>query len=311
MLIEQFSHQLNDNKISVGRFLSIMSNMDNKIAYEEHEFPELDTDEIPFENVNDIERFKAMMSPSTNIDDDTSPIVLKTNLPPAETIAAKKRKRTNKIASKATEKRTVLTRSKARKLASQTKDAQNDQQANNEEPVSINATSADLISPQTKDVQNVRQANICESDSTNSIEIPLDATLSSQTCATSIENLSSEIDDDDQLRPHVNRNQGINFNTPNSDLDAVTELTSSAVEIFRLHNKFDEIINGSNVPSKSTFCVMQCNREKGTLLLPCKHQPTCKQCFVLWKVFCLSKKLKTFCPICKNDVKNTIIINDE
>lgn len=150
-----------------------------------------------------------------------------------------------------------MTRSKARKLASQTKDAQNDQQANNEEPVSINATSADLISPQTKDVQNVRQANICESDSTNSIEIPLDATLSSQTCATSIESLSSEIDDDDQLRPHVNRNQGINFNTPNSDLDAVTELTSSAVEIFRLHNKFDEIINGSNVPSKSTFASLQ------------------------------------------------------
>lgn len=44
--IEFYSQQLADNKISVKRFMKLMCNMDNKIIFNDNEFPVLEVDEI-------------------------------------------------------------------------------------------------------------------------------------------------------------------------------------------------------------------------------------------------------------------------
>ena len=48
--IEHYSIMLRDDKISIKRFLKIMANVDNKIVFDESEFPTLDVDEIEFTN---------------------------------------------------------------------------------------------------------------------------------------------------------------------------------------------------------------------------------------------------------------------
>lgn len=91
LLIEHYSCQLRDEKISVGRFLSIMSNMDNKIAFEGHEFPELDLHEIPFENSDDLEQYKAIMNPNY-MGDDRTPVILNADMPLTENVIVQKKK---------------------------------------------------------------------------------------------------------------------------------------------------------------------------------------------------------------------------
>ena len=80
-----------------------------------------------------------------------------------------------------------------------------------------------------------------------------------------------------------------------------------------LEKRFDEIINAekSNQISNSTKCVMQCQRDRAMVLMPCKHQPTCNPCFVLWKMHLSGQKLDTICPICKSKVTDQIAVNDD
>lgn len=73
-MIEHYSRLLRDEKLSIGRFLTIMANMDNKIVFEEHEYPPLDVDEIEFETSDELEKVKVLLGLSTATD--SSPVVL-------------------------------------------------------------------------------------------------------------------------------------------------------------------------------------------------------------------------------------------
>lgn len=79
-----------------------------------------------------------------------------------------------------------------------------------------------------------------------------------------------------------------------------------------LENIFDEIIEEKyDVQSDSPKCIMRCDRYKSMVLLPCKHQPTCKPCFVLWKMHVSAKNMDVFCPRCRKTVINHIAITDD
>lgn len=120
-------------------------------------------------------------------------------------------------------------------------------------------------------------------------------------------------DNNEQMIPPLAKRTTTSIESTNNSLDAVTELTSTTLEINRLHDKFKKIFEEKeNVElDRSAICIMGCQRNKSTVLLPCRHQPTCKQCFVMWKIFIDQFKKETFCPICKVCVSTTIVINDE
>lgn len=179
-----------------------------------------------------------------------------------------------------------MTRSKARKIASETQNSAGSQMDSTES----NCTNV------TSRMTPTQSKNLVSSGSKNSAIVS--AKKRSSSC------LDSGVESG-QSEPCPKRIHGMD-----SDLEAVTELTSSALHIFELHKRFDEIIEERYTPAKTTQCIMQCGREKGTLLMPCKHNVTCKQCYVLWKLFCSSKKKHVFCPHCKKKVKDNIMIND-
>lgn len=99
----------------------------------------------------------------------------------------------------------------------------------------------------------------------------------------------------------------------NNDLEAVTTLTSTTIEIDRLHKHFEKIYNRKVNVTLDIKCVMGCGRPKGTVLLPCQHQPTCNQCFVMWRVFVdqKGKSQTVFCPFCRKKVTNCIAVNSD
>lgn len=78
----------------------------------------------------------------------------------------------------------------------------------------------------------------------------------------------------------------------------------------RLYETFDEIIDGKSDFVPNSKCIMNCGHVKGMVLLPCAHQPTCKPCYVLWKVHVVQKGLNVFCPVCRSDVTNQIPVAD-
>lgn len=247
VVIEHFSRLLESKKISVRQFLSMMSNMDNKIAFGEHEFPALDIGDFEFETATEQERFEQILQKPN----DAAPIPAKSSL---------KRKRTKKIVSD--QDTPVLTRSKARKAQQQ--------------ELSAVTSSIQLETAQPRK----RSANEAA--------------------------LNDEIEE--QSSHHVKRATGVD-----SDLYAVTELMSSSAELDRLQKKFDEIISGTveNDLMKQVHCIMGCGRSKGTVLIPCKHQPTCNQCYVLWRLFLAKKNKDVICPSCKNEVISTIVVCDD
>lgn len=94
-------------------------------------------------------------------------------------------------------------------------------------------------------------------------------------------------------------------------LEAVTSLTDSSEEIERLYKKFQKIIDTqSNIYITDSQCLMECGRPRATVLLPCKHQPICNECYVIWKIYVLQHKNMVFCPACKGEVVQTLFINN-
>lgn len=115
-IIGQYSKLLQDGKISVGRFLITMANIDNKIVFDEQEYPTLDLDEIEFEYTEDLDKMRELLKQSVHKDAD--PIIYSTSTKSNENIATE----CNKLNEPKTKSKQiappVLTRSKARKLAS-------------------------------------------------------------------------------------------------------------------------------------------------------------------------------------------------
>lgn len=71
----------------------------------------------------------------------------------------------------------------------------------------------------------------------------------------------------------------------------------------------------------SMECIVGCGRNKAMLLLPCQHQHTCKECWLIWKIENLKKitqeifnstnyddsVMKPKCPVCREPVAKEII----
>lgn len=269
MKIEFYSHQLNENKISVKRFLKLMCHVDNKIVFDEGDYPVLDPNELEFESLEDLKEYENIIAGTDLIE-----ITMKDRLEPddviditTETITAEKvttgratRKRvttkraTTKRAAteEAVENSTVLTRSKARKLASAAQQG-----------------------------------------------VTTDASTGSKSKRQRDESLDSE------------NNSNSKKSTNDLNIDGDTFLQSSSNELVRLTAIFHDICEEKLIiASDSRDCVMGCGRGKGTVLLPCKHQPTCRQCYVMWNVFLDEDKKSRFCPICKCCVVNHIAVAD-
>lgn len=249
-IIEQYSKMLKANKISVRRFLVIMSNMDNKIVYDEHEYPKLDVEDIDFESSDDMDKYKSMTQPIPVCSNASSTVNELEEID--DVVAAQKRV----SGEKAPLSKTTIENKKSKESSSKGEPSSNSQRKKRERVVEIGDSDSDDEVYISKRRKNYRLDSSDESD---------------------------------------------------NDLEIVTSMTSMEAELIRLHKKFDEIILGKNSKVKRTKnCIMECGRDKATILQPCKHQTTCNQCFVFWKLHLLSKNQQIFCPMCRTTVKKHI-----
>lgn len=106
--IEFYSLLLRDEKISEKHFLKMMANVDNKIVFNEAEFPVLDLDEIEFADDTDKNLYNDMLKESISNDlvqsSDSIPVVLSEPVTAPENVTVTSPKQPS-----------VLTRSQARK----------------------------------------------------------------------------------------------------------------------------------------------------------------------------------------------------
>lgn len=78
-----------------------------------------------------------------------------------------------------------------------------------------------------------------------------------------------------------------------NELHEVASSTGTESELNRLYETFHKIVNGDvNIHKNNPNCLMGCGRLKATVLLPCRHQSTCNECFVLSKLYLLKLKKK-------------------
>lgn len=97
-------------------------------------------------------------------------------------------------------------------------------------------------------------------------------------------------------------------NESDNDAEMAATITNSNEEIDRLYKHFKNVIHMNFRGKYSTkTCAMECGRPKATKLLPCKHQPTCDECFVLWKCYLIREKKTVICPFCKREIEKHIV----
>lgn len=295
LVIEHFSQLLQNKKITVSRFLCMMSNMDNKIAFEEFEFPALNIDEISFETESDREQFmNTQQSAEKGVNG-------------AHALATRKGAKGTKKTTKTVVNQEVpiLTRSKTRKAAARQQKQSNDFVAN----------SSDAFSE-----TNVSDAGKSIAQPSNDLIETLTYGVSTRTRKRCVQETQLDVGSEsgeEPTQPIAKRAATINSESRNSEIGVVTELMSSSTQLSQLHTKFNEILNGKinekmlAEENKSTSCIMKCGRRKATVLLPCKHQPICNQCYVLWRLFVTKKMKNVICPLCKNRVTSNIVVNDD
>lgn len=123
----------------------------------------------------------------------------------------------------------------------------------------------------------------------------------------------SDIDSSDATDPMTtNAPKRAKERSESIDPRAGITLSAATLEIERLNKHFEKIYNREVEVHLNTECVMDCKRPRGTVLLPCQHQPTCNQCFVLWRVFVDQKgdNRTTFCPFCRTQITSTIVVHN-
>lgn len=100
-------------------------------------------------------------------------------------------------------------------------------------------------------------------------------------------------------------------------------ITRSGNALTRIRKAIDEITKGNATFDKTSMeCILACGRNKSMLLLPCQHQHTCKECWLIWKMESMKKVTKemlldntTFddtlmqpkCPVCRAPVDKEIL----
>lgn len=269
-IIEQYSKLLKANKISVRRFLVIMSNMDNKIVYDEHEYPKLDIEDIEFESSDDMEKYKSMTQPIPVCSNSSSTV---SNTPEMDADVNEVEAIDDVVA--------VVQEQGSGRKAPLSKAAVENEKSNG-------SSSKGEPSSNSQRKKRKRVVEIEESDSDDEVCLVRSKRRKNVLMDSSHDSLDSS----------------------DSDLKIVTSITSMEAELTRLHKLFDEIIlERTTVNSKakrSSKCIMECGRVKATVLQPCQHQATCNQCFVFWKLHLVSKSKTIFCPICRATVKKHV-----
>lgn len=116
---------------------------------------------------------------------------------------------------------------------------------------------------------------------------------------------------------NVNPDETQNVADSNSD-GIMTRITRSGSVAKRIRERFDDIERQAvfDVDPNSIECIMECGRRKSTILLPCRHQHTCEQCWFLWKVHQINdyknddedddNRSKPTCPVCREGVDESI-----
>lgn len=254
--------------------------MDNKIAFEEYEYPALTADDIEFDTESDREQFTNKQKTTGKKDNGN---------------ALPQRKRAkNAVAS---QKEPVLTRSKARKAAARKQ---------KESTESTEIASLDLL--QTTEL-GARETTVQQS--TNSIAISSHGVSTRSTKRRIHESHGDERNNIEPIQPNAKRVSTMNLESLNTETEGVNEFLSSSAELNRLHEKFKDILKSNVSLGNTTNCIMACNRKKATVLLPCRHQPICNQCYVLWRLFTTQALKKVVCPLCRNTVTQNIVVCDD
>lgn len=118
-----------------------------------------------------------------------------------------------------------------------------------------------------------------------------------------------EVSDEAESEIHPSSKRAEKSSDSNETGDSLSDATE---KVAQLNVFFEEIFKRDTLQLQLTSeCMMGCKRPRGTVLLPCRHQPKCNQCFVLWKVFCdqKGKDRHTFCPLCRTKVTTSIPVH--
>lgn len=114
-------------------------------------------------------------------------------------------------------------------------------------------------------------------------------------------------------------------NEPNSNDDSVSDADSDSriyeimnqishngPAMLNLRKKMDDLARRRNVRvnSKSSDCIICCERKKSIILFPCLHQHTCGPCWIMWKIqqvnsideSSIDEMIRPNCPVCKKTV---------
>lgn len=279
--------------------------MDSKIVFDEHEYPTLSEEDIEFDTSDDLQNYRDYTKSNGTV-----PIVGEQIVANPENVIVNNTEKETTTASKNDAQSTrPLTRSKARKAAAL---AMAPSQL--VEPIESDAVPAQPIQSFGSDMVSAHPIQPVESDVVPAQPIqPVESDLDSAQ-PVKLAKKRTRIDSNEQAKSQSsNKKKKTNVNIIDSDLEAVTSLTSFENEFTALHILFEKIVVGSLTiknDAKNVNCVMRCGRLKATVFLPCKHQIVCNECFVLFKLYVCNKKKNMFCPLCKLKITSNIAISN-
>lgn len=101
------------------------------------------------------------------------------------------------------------------------------------------------------------------------------------------------------------------------------QFTRTGAILAKIKNVLNDCEGKTQFDNESSECIFSCGRQKAMLLLPCQHQHTCKQCWLVCKMESLRKisheifnnsncddlmlSAKPMCPVCKLCVEQEFV----
>lgn len=95
------------------------------------------------------------------------------------------------------------------------------------------------------------------------------------------------------------------------DMIFFSRMSRSGSALSKIQEIIKKIENDDVHPSDDMSCIIGCGRKKSMVLMPCRHQHTCGECWVLIKSYHFHKipvecsndsdenEMKPKCPVCK------------
>lgn len=105
------------------------------------------------------------------------------------------------------------------------------------------------------------------------------------------------------------------------NIELYDKVTRSGSSLRRIKAAIENVTQNSTFDKDSMECILGCGRNKSMLLLPCQHQHTCKECWLIWKIENLKivtldvfnssmyddTLMQPKCPVCRQSVDREII----